>query len=155
MQVFADAKPDAAQTAKQPSRLGSAVEWIPADAAFYRSAMRNREQVEAVLNSRAWAKLCELPVCHEFALLKSHPLAQMAWQLSKSKLAEAQPTTAQVETILNDPQMQRLFEFLIDICSDEVFAYGDRALSIWPIWHTKSTLRRCKNRSTSENATAG
>ena len=125
-QVSAADEPAPTQTAKEPSRLGSAVEWIPADAAFYRSAMRNRQQVEAVLNSRAWAKLCELPICREYARLKSHPLTQVALQVGKSKLAEAQPGAAQMQTILNDPQVQRLFEFLVDICCDEVFVYGDR-----------------------------
>ena len=125
-QVSAAAETTPTQTTKETSRLGSAVEWIPADAAFYRSAMRNREQIETVLNSRAWAKLCELPICREYARLKSHPLTQVALQVGKSKLTEAQPGAAQMETILNDPQVQRLLEFLVDICSDEVFVYGDR-----------------------------
>src|SRR5437868_2537139 len=38
-----------------------ALKSIPADAAFYVSCLRNREQVEAVAHSRAWAKLQALP----------------------------------------------------------------------------------------------
>ncbi|MEA1952335.1 MAG: hypothetical protein U9N87_13205, partial [Planctomycetota bacterium] len=114
------------QDAKKKTPLGTSLEWIPADAAFYRAALRNREQIEAVLNSRAWAKLCGMPICREYARLQSHPMAQAALQLGKSKFAEAQPAAAQMETFFNDPQVQRFIEFLGDICSDEVFVYGDR-----------------------------
>ncbi|MBN2296355.1 MAG: hypothetical protein JXM70_28260 [Pirellulales bacterium] len=114
------------QVVKKKKPPENALDWIPADIAFYRAALRNREQVEIVLNSRAWAKLCEMPICREYARLLSHPMTQATLRIGKSKLAEAQPATGQVETILNDPQVQRLIEFLIDICSDEVFVYGDR-----------------------------
>ena len=106
--------------------LGTALNWIPADAAFYQAALRNREQIETVANSRAWARLCSMPVCREYARLQSHPLTQAAVQIGKARLTEAEPAVSQVETIINDPQVQRFIEFLGDICSDEVFAYGDR-----------------------------
>src|SRR5689334_16606068 len=34
---------------------------IPADAAFYHASLRNREQVQIIARSKAWARLRELP----------------------------------------------------------------------------------------------
>ena len=48
----------AAETAALPATL----QLVPDDAAFYDSMLRNREQVEAVASSRAWAKLKSMPV---------------------------------------------------------------------------------------------
>ena len=43
----------AAETAALPATL----QLVPDDAAFYGCRLHNREQVEAVVSSRAWAKL--------------------------------------------------------------------------------------------------
>ena len=45
-------------TAKLPASL----ELVPENVAFYSAALRNREKYEAIVNSRAWAKLKGLPV---------------------------------------------------------------------------------------------
>src|SRR5437588_176887 len=37
---------------------------VPADAGTYSVALHNREQLEAILNSKAWARLMSLPVVH-------------------------------------------------------------------------------------------
>src|SRR5262245_45474289 len=39
----------------------SSLKYVPEDASFYWSRMRMREQVEAVINSRAVAKILDLP----------------------------------------------------------------------------------------------
>ena len=44
------------------AKLDTSLKLIPADAAFYSSMLRNREQFEAIKNSNAWAKIMEMPV---------------------------------------------------------------------------------------------
>ena len=38
------------------------LKWIPADASNYSSMLRNREQIEIIGKSKAWARLNSLPV---------------------------------------------------------------------------------------------
>ena len=42
-------------------KLDTSLKLIPADAAFYSSMLRNREQVDAFLQSNAWAKIKSMP----------------------------------------------------------------------------------------------
>src|SRR5947209_1178400 len=41
--------------------VARSLKWIPADAAFYSTLLHNRAQWEAIVQSRAWAKLASLP----------------------------------------------------------------------------------------------
>ena len=129
---FADASPGNKQLDvsknKNSTPLGHSLRWIPADAAFYRAALRNREQIEIVTQSRAWAQLSSMPVCRECARLLSQPFVQTALKIGKARLAEKQPATARIETLLDDPQMRRFLEFLCEICSDEIFVYGGQGV---------------------------
>jgi len=51
----------AGTTAADPLREETSLRFVPADAAFYGTALRNREQFDALVNSRAAAKLMEIP----------------------------------------------------------------------------------------------
>ena len=42
-------------------KLDTSLKLIPADAAFYSSMLRNREQIDAFLHSNAWEKLKSMP----------------------------------------------------------------------------------------------
>ncbi len=119
-------KPAAKQPKDKGKPLGAALNWIPADAAFYVSVLRNREQIETVVDSRALARLGELPIRREFDRVRTDPSLQAAWQIGRARLAEAAPAVEQTEAVLKHPQTQRFLEFLADICSDEIFVYGDR-----------------------------
>jgi hypothetical protein len=90
-------------------KLDNSLKWIPEDAAFYSSMLRNREQVEAVAHSRAWAKLKELPA------------VQMALQQ-----LQADPRLAQVREVFETPENRQLLAMLGDMVSHEIFIYGGR-----------------------------
>jgi hypothetical protein len=101
-----------ASRAAEFDKLDSAVKDIPADASFYYSLMRNREQVEAVLSSKAWAKLMSLPA-----------LAHVK-QLAQDKANPAAGPLQQFQEWAKDPENQQLGELLLDMVSNEIFVYG-------------------------------
>src|SRR5207244_2684188 len=86
--------------------------WVPADAAFYSAMLRNREQLDAVLRSRAWARL------------KSLPAVQMGLQLLQAQQAQPAPQVAPFLEIYQKPENQQLVALLGDMFSEEVFSYG-------------------------------
>jgi hypothetical protein len=91
----------------------SVLKLLPADTAFYSSMLRNREQIDIVLKSKAWAKLMELPA------------AKFALQQIREQLANPRdPQLATALKMLEDPQNKELLEVLGDAVSDEVFIYG-------------------------------
>jgi hypothetical protein len=93
-------------------QLDTSLKWIPADAAFYSTLLRNREQVEAAAQSKAWAKLNSLPA------------AQMLRRMIEAQLKEPHPQFAQLLELYRQPENQRLLELLADALSHEVFCYG-------------------------------
>ncbi len=96
--------------AADPNDAQTSLKLIPADAAFYSTMLRNREQYEAVANSRAWARLWSLPA------------VQQAWkafqQNSKTQLDE-------LRHIFDTEDNKELLALLGDASSDEIFVYGD------------------------------
>jgi hypothetical protein len=93
-------------------KLDSAIKEIPADASFYCSWMRNREQVQAVLASKAWAKLMSLPA-----------LAQAKEATEKQAKAAGGPLE-KFEEWAKDPENRELGDLLLDMLSNEIFIYG-------------------------------
>ena len=49
-------------TAGELDKLDTSLKLIPADAAFYSTTLRTREQFEAVTESNAWAKIKQMPM---------------------------------------------------------------------------------------------
>src|SRR5262245_7812757 len=47
--------------ASAAEKLGNALDWVPADASFMSSSLRQKEVVEIVGSSNAWKKLKEMP----------------------------------------------------------------------------------------------
>ncbi|MEE9603922.1 MAG: hypothetical protein V3V75_11490 [Thermoguttaceae bacterium] len=94
--------------------LNTSLRQMPADAAFYCSMMRNREQIEAITNSRAWAKLMDMPA------------VKQAWAIYQIQAVNSDSVPGQIETALNDPQVQELLDTLADMCSEEMFLYGGK-----------------------------
>ena len=94
-------------------KLDTSLKWIPADAAFYSSCMRAREQFDAVAASNAWAKIKALPAVQE--------------GLSKyqEELKNPDSRPANFEKTINNPEIRKVIDLLIDIASTEVFIYGD------------------------------
>lgn len=93
--------------------LDTSLNLIPEDAAFYSSMLRNREQIEAIANSRAWAKLQAMPV------------VQMLRQKLESEMGTPGGQAGQVKAALENPQVQELLALLGDMFSNDVFIYGD------------------------------
>lgn len=95
----------------------SSLKWIPADAAFYTSSRLLREQYDRVANSKAIAKLLDLP-----AVRNAIQQARAEWEKEGSSLA---PLRAMADT----PAGKMYAEFAADVVSNEIFCYGDAQ---WP-----------------------
>jgi hypothetical protein len=98
-------------------KLDTSLKLIPADAAFYSSMLRNREQVEAIKNSKAWAKIMEMPVV-QFGLLMYNAQAQSPGS-----------GPAQLQAVLENPEMRKVIDLLAEMASDEIFVYGDKSFA--------------------------
>jgi hypothetical protein len=96
------------------AKLDTSLKLIPADAAFYTSMLRNREQIEAIKKSKAWAKVVDMPV--------------VQWALSMYNAQAQTPGSApaQFEAALANPEGQKVVALLADMASDEIFVYGDK-----------------------------
>lgn len=92
--------------------LDVSLKWIPADAAFYSTMLRNQEQIEIIGQSKAWAKLMAMPVVQE--------------GLKKFEEAASDPENpaAKVQAGLDNPAVQDLLAFLGDMFGRDVFVYG-------------------------------
>jgi hypothetical protein len=96
------------------STLNTSLQLVPADAAFYSTMLRNREQVEAVKNSKAWAKIMAMPI--------------VQFGLSSYDMQVNSPGTvpAHIEKVLQNPETRKVVDLAVDMVSDEVFIYGDK-----------------------------
>lgn len=93
-------------------KVEAALTLLPADTAFYGSMLRNREQLDVVAKSKAWAKLMNLPA------------AKAARQMIEEKLKNPDPPLAQALEFLKQPDNADLVEMLSDAVSDDIFIYG-------------------------------
>ena len=94
-------------------KVDAALRLLPADTAFYSGMLHNKEQLQALTGSKAWAKLNALPA------------VKFARQTIDAQLANAQdPRAAAVLQSLRQPENQELLAMLGDAVSGEVFVYG-------------------------------
>jgi len=107
--LVAGDRPARAQGVKTDSSLS----FIPADAAFYSTSLRNREQVELFLKSNAFKALHDLPAV-KMGLAKLH---------EEPKFKEG---ISQFHKFLEDKDNKDLADVLLQAVSDEVFFYGGR-----------------------------
>lgn len=99
--------PVRAEDKKPDSSLGL----IPADAAFYSTMLRNREQVEAVSNSKTWARITKLPYY------------QLGMTLLKQQY-EQNENFAPIRQWIAQEENRDLIELLTEAVSTEIFCYG-------------------------------
>ena len=85
---------------------------VPADAAFYSAMLRNREQLDAIVNSKAFAKIRALPY------------VQMGLGMLQPRPLNPESPIGRFEAVRNDPEVKRSLTFLGDLFSDEIFIYG-------------------------------
>src|SRR4051794_11086227 len=101
----------ASSRAEGVDQIGS-LKWIPANASFYTSSLRMKEQLDIALKSKAWAKF------------KSLPAVQQGLQMLQMQM-QANPQSAGVLQMLEQPENKQLLGLLGAMFSDEVFLYGD------------------------------
>lgn len=89
--------------------------FVPADVQFYVAWLRNREQYDLFVNSRAFAKLRQLPV------------VQMGVALLDVQRQDRDSPLGQFETWRQQPENRELLSLLGEMVSQEVFLHGDAA----------------------------
>jgi len=103
--------------AAPPLQEQTALKLIPADIGYYASMLRTGEQVNRVMQSKAFAKLKEMPIL------------QMGWFMVQSQWANPQnPQVAQVKALLQQDANKQLIEMLKDAHSHEIFLMADASL---------------------------
>ena len=105
--LLAIALPVRAEDKKADSSLGL----IPANAAYYSAMLRNKEQLDAVANSKAWARITKLPYY------------QMGMRLLKQQYEEGENFAAFRQWV-GQEENRDLVELLGDAVSTEIFCYG-------------------------------
>lgn len=99
--------------ARAAEKLGNSLDFVPADAAFYASSMRMKEQLEILLSSKAWARLMELPA------------AKMGLGMLRAEIEKPGGAKKQWDDFSKNPDNARLVELSKDLISNEMFIYGD------------------------------
>ena len=94
-------------------KIDASLKLIPDNAAFYASTLRLGEQFQAVKNSRAWAKLMDMPV------------VKMGLAAFDQEAAKPDSVPAQIKAALENPEVKKLLALGEDMVSQEVFLYGD------------------------------
>ena len=105
---------------------------IPADAAWYTTSLRNKEQVDLFLKSNAYKAIRGLPI------VKEH------WAKAKVKLEEKGGPIDTYKKFTEDKENKELVELLIDAVGQEVFFYAGKSTPI---------SRSCSSRLTPLRAT--
>ncbi len=95
--------------------LKTSLKLIPADAAFYSSMLRNKEQVDLLTKSHAWAKIWAMPSVDQ------------GWKYLENEYKRPGGKLAVVRQLLDDEDNQELLALFTDIGSDEIFTYGDNS----------------------------
>ncbi len=85
---------------------------IPADASFYSAMLRNKEQLDILTRSKAWAALRSLPVVKQ-----AIQAAQTQWDTGGGPWGAAR-------AVLEQEENQELLALLGDAFSHDVFCYG-------------------------------
>ena len=99
------------------AKPAASLDIVPADAAFYSAMLRNREQFEKIVNSKAFAKL------------KALPYVQMGLGLYQMQAADPSSPVGQFEAARRDPKLKKALNFLADLLSDEIFVYGGPSIN--------------------------
>ncbi|MGA2062066.1 MAG: hypothetical protein ABSG67_16395 [Thermoguttaceae bacterium] len=100
--------------ASELDKLDSSLKLIPADAAFYSTMLRNREQVEIFLHSNAWEKI------------KSMPSVQMGLAMYNMQAQQQGSPVWQFQDKIQNPEAKKLINLAADMGSNEIFFYGGK-----------------------------
>lgn len=97
-------------------QLDTSLKLVPEDAAFYCSILRTREQIEAIAESRAWARI------------KNMPWFKMGTGLYLMQAADPDSPVGQFEAAMDNPELRPWIDLLVDMGSNEMFLYGDGSI---------------------------
>jgi len=100
--------------ADRTAKPDTSLQFVPEDVAFYSSLLRGGEQIQAVLQSRAWAKV------------KTMPIVKMGLALYQMQAASPESVPGKIETALSDPEIRKVLDVLKDMVSREVFVAGGK-----------------------------
>ncbi len=92
--------------------LDSGLKLIPADAAFFVSRLHNRQQFEAVVHSKAWARVMAMPA------------ARMVRSMYEKYASDPSTPAGKIDAALKNPEVRKLLDLLGQMGSQEVFVYG-------------------------------
>src|SRR5260370_20170564 len=98
--------------AQSLDKLDASLKLVPENAAFYSSMLRNKEQIEIVAKSKAWAKLMSIPSI------------QQGWEMATAEWGNPNGKLAPLVQWYSDPDNQELVGLLADMGSQEMFVYG-------------------------------
>jgi hypothetical protein len=114
---------------------------VPADAAFYSSSLRLKEQWDSFIKSKAYSKLMEIPLVQLGKM-------QVGFQWQQSN----EPPIAQLREYIESPAGQDAVAILGEMFSDEIFAYGGNniAESIKLLMEINSAVRSARMEALAE-----
>lgn len=98
--------------AADPKPADTALGKVPADAAYFRSALRLGETVETIAKSRAWKEVW------------AEPQVQKLWEQAKAGFEAGEGPFAALKQFLSDPANADLPALALDAVSNEVFVYA-------------------------------
>ena len=105
---------------------------VPADASFYSASMRFKEQWHLFLESKAYAKLMEIP----FVQIAKMQIT-FQWQQSEA------PMIAKVREYVQSPAGQDAVAVLKEMFSDEIFVYGGNDIAeVFSVFMELNSMRR-------------
>jgi hypothetical protein len=104
-------------TAQALDKVNGSLKLVPENAAVYSAMLRNREQIEAIGKSKAWAKLWNMPV------------VKMGWGKVQEEWKNPAGPLAAVANFYAQPENKELVEVLADMVSHEVFMSGGEKLT--------------------------
>lgn len=99
--------------AAEPHKYGNSLDWVPESASFYSALLRNKEQIDNIANSKAWAKFTDLSTVRQ------------SWQTMQVLMALPGGPISTIQQALQQPENQQLLDMVGDLLSNEVFYYGD------------------------------
>ncbi len=97
-------------------RVAPSLELIPADASLYSTMLHMREQVEAIRDSKAVAKIMQMPI------------VQMGLAQLKAEAERPGSFPAEALEVMKKPEVRELLALAEDMFSEEVFFYADDKL---------------------------
>jgi hypothetical protein len=100
--------------AQEAAAQAPSLRWIPADAASYSVMLRNREQLEAILQSKAWARLINQPFAK-----KVREFVEDQWNTSNFPLGIVRNWYEQAGNA-------ELVRFIGELFEEEVFIYSGK-----------------------------